>query len=353
MAVTYVELIAALGNVANAQSQGQIVGDLQGLLDGQNKELTDLVLDHADINTILRYVGNIDNNVAALITQVGVLTANLTALGLKIPDPGAPVVLPPTPPPWYIAPSPGISAADVWAYFYPGQLIPQGEVLLDTATGMQNLGTYCLFPLRDSPYFAPGWVITEDILVDGGLPLPQPIVSNILVGDTLLSWLTRELPGWTLTPNYNSSGLIGAYIVAPYWTYYCLLNDIEFAELQGAIFPATPEFAAPVWPGLARVTLGAPLALVDGLFVPGPLDGVLVSVTSVPYPISYYPFGPIPSYVRAGAIMFTVDDGHGEFPQPFGPRDQVICPKTMGHADNAWIRLPSGVIGTVTPWTIA
>jgi len=99
------------------------------------------------------------------------------------------------------------------------------------------------------------------------------------------------------------------------------------------------------------VTLGTPLALSDGLTVPGPLDGVLIEITSVPTPISYYPFGTLRSYVHAGGIAFVDDNGQAETTQSIGLAEGVVCPRFMVHADHAIIRLPSGVVGTVTPWT--
>jgi hypothetical protein len=103
---------------------------------------------------------------------------------------------------------------------------------------------------------------------------------------------------------------------------------------------------------LAGVTLGTAVALTDGLVVAGPLAGIIVTITAVAPPMSFYPFGTIKSYVRAGAVIFTDDNGDSEFPQPLGPADQLMLCKSMAVADTATFRVTSGVVGTAQPFTI-
>jgi hypothetical protein len=178
--------------------------------------------------------------------------------------------------------------------------------------------------------------------------------SDIRVDDSLRSFVTRQNPGQTILEPYNVGGPVfttagtGAEEIN---TWQTVLDNASFLLLRDRIF-ATSVGTAPIWPGLSGVTLGAPVALSDGLVVSGPLSGVLVAITSVPTPISYYPFGTIKSFVRAGALCFTTDNGQSEFPEPFGPDSQVILPKTMTQADSATVRLASGIVGTITPFTI-
>jgi hypothetical protein len=106
------------------------------------------------------------------------------------------------------------------------------------------------------------------------------------------------------------------------------------------------------FPGFNKVTVGAPQALLDGLTVVGPLDGVFIVITSVPYPVGYYGFGSLRSYTRMGAITFLSDDGQAEIAQPLGFDHNIVCPKVVRRAASAVIRLTSGVTGTVTPWTV-
>ena len=190
--------------------------------------------------------------------------------------------------------------------------------------------------------------------------VPYPLVlsnspvfplTSILSTDTLLTFLDTANPGWTWVwedPSHSWARASDPLSFSAQW--YCDVSAIGFAALKAALFPTT--VTAPVWPGIAGVTLGAVVALANGLVVAGPLSGVLVVVSSVPTPISYYPFGAIKSFVRAGAVIFTSDNGDSEFPQPLGPDDEVVLPKLMSSAASATFRVASGIVGTVQGFTI-
>jgi hypothetical protein len=175
--------------------------------------------------------------------------------------------------------------------------------------------------------------------------------STILSSDaTVLDWLNREyaVPGITWgtsgsnyvqgTDSYASNNVI----------YTCTLSQEDFDAIKAALYPVGQT--APVWPGLANVTLGTPLALSDGLTVPGPLDGVLIDITAVPPSTGFYPFGTLLSYSHIGGIVFVDDNGDLEEALGIGPQSQVQTPRSMSQADHAILRLKSGVTGTVTPW---
>jgi hypothetical protein len=53
-----------------------------------------------------------------------------------------------------------------------------------------------------------------------------------------------------------------------------------------------------------------------------------------------------------GAVAFVDDNGQAETVQPLGLDTNVVLPKGMVAADHAYIRLQSGVVGTVQPFTI-
>jgi hypothetical protein len=126
--------------------------------------------------------------------------------------------------------------------------------------------------------------------------------------------------------------------------------DILKSQVLGGLIPPS---VSPVWPGLSKVTLGTAVALSDGLSVVGPMDGVIISLSSVPYPQSYYAFGSFKSYTKVGAITFVDDNGQAEFAQSMGMDSGIIVPKTMGQAASVSVRLLSGVVGTIQPWVIA
>lgn len=178
-------------------------------------------------------------------------------------------------------------------------------------------------------------------------------LATVRATDTALTWLTREDPAhdWsdgTFAPGYVSAD--GNSV--PSATVFLRLSDDEFIQLRDQIF-ATPTRVLPVWPGLANVSLGASVALADGLVIAGPLDGVLVEIASVPYPIGYYAFGSEKSFVHVGGIVFQDDNGQYEQAIPLGLADHVIVPKVIEHPVSATIRIKSGVTGTIQPWTVA
>lgn len=182
---------------------------------------------------------------------------------------------------------------------------------------------------------------------------PSWNVGDLLDTDTLLAFMTRTNPDWTCSYQYDpQTNVILVDNLGGGVNWVTDMDEPQFLAYLLTIFPLGSVGAAPVWPGLGNVTLGTPLDLVDGLVITGPLQGVLIEITAVAYPTSYYPFGDIKSYSRAGALVFTTDRGDSEFPQPFGPENEIMLPKTMAEAAGATCRVTSGVVGTATPFTI-
>lgn len=112
---------------------------------------------------------------------------------------------------------------------------------------------------------------------------------------------------------------------------------------------ATPT--APVWPGLASVTLGPELALADDLTLTGPLHGLLFTITGQPEHNQKYMFGAVASWARVGQVLFTTDRGDYERSQTFGIDRQVLTPLTMEVASSAIVRVNPNWTGTVRLWT--
>lgn len=136
-----------------------------------------------------------------------------------------------------------------------------------------------------------------------------------------------------------------------------LFLDPEGATVQlilDAIAALAPSGTAgpPVWPGVANATLGDELALTDGRVIPGPLDGILVHITSVPPRAGQYGFGATTSWAHVGAVLFRSDQGAFETAQQIAVEEHVLCPKAMRQASSATIRINSGFGGTVTPWLV-
>lgn len=128
------------------------------------------------------------------------------------------------------------------------------------------------------------------------------------------------------------------------------VSDIleAIAAIAGAVAPKVP----PVWPGLSGVTLGPPVALSTGVTVTGPMDGVIVQLTSVPPDTEHYEFDTELSYVHIGALAFANDDDALEGFQPFSFGKHLLTPQRMVRASACYLRCALGVVGTVTPWTV-
>lgn len=333
-----------IGQQIQSQQQAQAQqATLDTVLSAVNANLTLSQLILQQVLAITAQVSNVANSV-----NQGVLGI-LHQIGTPQQD-GVPVTLPTTPPAGYGGSSAAIIADAVWAHTFPGSAFDDETLVFFAGNFARSVGDTGLVPIAGSPYFA----TAGDLWDYPGSPFPfgppKGNPSTILATDTLLSWLTREsgFTPWSLGAGLSHYVHTIPAITNPF-TLVCLLSVQDFKRLQAAVL-ATSTFTAPVWPGSANVTIGASQALADGLLIPGPLDGVIVHITSVPIPIGFYPFGPIKSFVRAGAVAFVDDHGEAEFPSPLGPDNEVICPKTMAQAAHAYLRLPSGVIGTITPW---
>lgn len=120
----------------------------------------------------------------------------------------------------------------------------------------------------------------------------------------------------------------------------------------GNIQPGGTGNVAPVWPGLGNVTIGAGVPLAPGFTVAGPLDGVLIEITSVPPQTGRYVFDGHSSWTHVGALSFVSDNGDFEPPQTFGFELAILTPKTMKRAASVAGRAKQALTGTCYPWSI-
>jgi hypothetical protein len=120
----------------------------------------------------------------------------------------------------------------------------------------------------------------------------------------------------------------------------------------GTFVGSSVASGAPIWPGLAGVTLGTPVALADALTVTGPLQGVLVECATAPAGASSYILGALNSYYRWGSVSFVSDNGDAEEFQWLGFGLGIYLPKAMAEAASAIFRVQRLPTATVTPFTI-
>lgn len=109
---------------------------------------------------------------------------------------------------------------------------------------------------------------------------------------------------------------------------------------------------APIWPGLAGVTLGTPVAVSGDQSITASMDGVIVALTSVPIRHKWYEVGGNVSWRRVGVLSFVSDAGDSEAPQYLSMTEQVYTVRQMEHGAGVLIHLPTGVAALVTPWTL-
>lgn len=285
-----------------------------------------------------------------ILAKMDIQTESLTnQIGFPQQD-NVPVVLPPHPPVTWPNPAlPTDIAGAVWSFPGAGNGQDANDRLDQCYFWALNFAQ--MSGMMPSGY-NPGWLYAGYWGSTYGTPsgvaaLPALDFSTINASyATLLDWARANYAfvtwvdagdGWVGTHDFDVSSPFTAVIA---------LSPQEFELLKAR----NSIKSAPVWPGLAGVTLGTPLALSDGLTIPGPLHGVLISISAVAYPVSYYPFGAMKSYVKAGGIVFVDDNSQGEMAQLIGLDDNVVCPRTMLEADHALLRLTTGVVGSITPW---
>lgn len=112
-----------------------------------------------------------------------------------------------------------------------------------------------------------------------------------------------------------------------------------------------PASGPPVWPGLANVTLGDPVALSDQLVLVGPMDGVLINVSTPPSKVGVYRIGERYYDYKVGELTFETDNGETESFQYLGFRQAIYTPRTMQRAAKCRFRVLAGAEGSATLWT--
>lgn len=269
---------------------------------------------------------------------------------------GPPVTLPSTPPPGYG----GSTAEQVWGHYLNGIL--GGGVTADegVSTGWllhRTFANYAGIPVRGSPFFSVDFLAASG----GAYPVDHTEmafdITGILPDDTVLSWLTRtDTSGrtWEVDP---VTGMVrsGTNLGQEYHTYiYCLLTDADLQAIRAGYGNSAVEVGnvPPVWPGLANVTLGTPVALDAQLELTGPLDGVLVNITSPPPKLGSFDVGGVTYYYRVGSISFVTDNGEAEPSQYLGFENAIYTPRCMKQAASAILRVLGAAGGTATPFTV-
>lgn len=312
---------------------------------------------HTERLAIRSDIGTVLTNVAGVYTATQVIIDDIAAIPVPPDYTGSLAEIlaainglptPPTPP------TVSAIAAGVWAVQI--RVGHRADAALEAAGAFaDNLGSRAAMPVHGAPMFAYDGLWNQ--WPSGGFSVytPWPDWSDIRADDTMLSWLQRTDTNrtWIADPD---TGLPMSRCGGPGTPGYEWTVRPTFTELPVAPFAQPPPIvipepiAPPVWPGIADVTLGTPVALSDGAVIPGPLDGLLLNVTGNPTGSGKFAFGSYRSWRYLGAVLFISDNGDAEWPSQIGPEQQVITPRSMKSAASAVFRLNAGFTGTVTPW---
>lgn len=265
---------------------------------------------------------------------------------------GVPVVLPTTPPTGYGPPT----FADLWNAVWNTGAAPGGIVgwtlLLAAGSEASFRQQYAAVYRADEhfDYFFQGY---DDYGTAGGF-FPVWDDALILSTDTLLGYVTRLNPGALgvfqngLTTNVRVNGTDGTNTS----TFMTVDDEASFQRRKAVIFGSATVAAPPVWPGLAGVTLGTPIALDMGVTISLPMDGAIIELTAVPAKQGSFSFDGFIAWRNVGALAFVDDNGQAEVAQTLAFTSAVYCPKTMAHASGVVLRASAGVTGTITPWVV-
>jgi hypothetical protein len=290
----------------------------------------------------------IATNQATITSQLNDIEAALALVQLA----ASPVTLPDHPPAAWPGDITSSVTDDVWNTLDPRTGKFWGRDLADVWWYVDSQNFLGAQPNLNAPLFYIFDIRAVDEDHGFSITYPTPDIANILAGDTRDVWLARELPTFTnigdnFSPGYSVWQVSGEFVL-----FQVTLSEQAFELLKGLLFPITPAFVAPVWPGLAAVTLGAPVAIDVGVTVTEPMDGVLIHIATAPSKQGFFTFDDVLSYRNVGALAFFTDNGDEEFPQLLGFQDAVYAPKAMVTAAGVKVRTSADVTGTITPYSI-
>lgn len=336
--------VTQLIGIANTiQSTLTTITNFLGITQG-GPTLDDVLAEISSVNTRL------DNSTYGLNALLTEMETNQAGLLLVIGTPqqtGSPVTLPDPPPAGYG----GASASDVVSALFGAT--PSGNAMT-TEEILQRLGNLIINYFTGNTICVP---IQQSalMLATGNLtntPFENPSktwledLTTLFDFDHWVDWFGSVNPTFPIVATLESGAFMFSDDAQPDALFFCPHTDLELA-LMKEIGGVSTVGMAPVWQGIAHETLGDSVALVDGLVLEGPMDGVLVEITSVPTRFGSFDFGPAPSYLHLGALAFVNDEGHIEAPQNLGFNTATYTAKTMVSAEVCLFRVAKDVVGSV------
>ncbi len=251
-----------------------------------------------------------------------------------------------------VVPSPSDNAAGVWAYVNGATPAPGtyqvGAQLAEAWGVLTELYRSGAWRVNGNPFFVVEWPGSPITNLSTSFAYPTPDWTAIGSYTSVVDWLNgTDTSGrtWSLDAD---SGLATTYdtLAGEQWfAMRCLLRDTDLYPTAGV--------GAPIWPGLAGVTLGTPVAITEPTIIAGPMDGILITLDTADPGAGQWAVDTFTSWRYAGYVVFLSAEGHADTTQFLGPADNVFCPKGMAHADSCVVYLNKISTATVTPWTLA
>lgn len=295
---------------------------------------------------LLAAINSVNDQVIAAATSLTLQIENLT-------DGTTPVSLPPTPPTGYGGLGDSATFDAVWLGLKSPDVVTPYEFLYSVGTRAEFQTGYATLSQADGNWY----YYNQSYDQFGIAPSFFPVFDLALLdpADTLLSFVTTCNPiatcFWSpstgLQVQVNGDSGDGTAHFLSVW------NESTFQQLKASIFPVVSLFNPPVWPGLGHVTLGSPVAIASQLTVTGPMDGVIVTITSVSTSKPALDYDGEIAYKFIGGLSFVDDNGDVEPFQQLAFNNALYSPKVMTRAASVVVRADPSVAGTITPWVIA
>lgn len=296
---------------------------------------------HPLLTEILALKDDLDASIASLTLQIEHLTDGTT-----------PVSLPVSPPTGYGGATAADTANSVWTTPF-GDFGETADLMFQDLAFSHSQLFRVQHVATPSPFFVPYWNFAPTHLYPT-IAQPYCVPSDIVATDDMLGFLAGQNAG-ALVAWFDGEG--GHALVAldnsfDVYQWVTTFDETDFKEMQSVATGISSVLTAPLWPGLAGVTLGAPVALDVGVTITTPMDGILIAITAVPASTSSFNFNGKLSYRYLGAAAFFNDDGDEEAPQNLGFEFETYSPRSMVRAGGVDVRTKPGVSGTITPWLL-
>jgi hypothetical protein len=351
---------AVFALVARVYSAIQTVLGIVGLIQGNTNKAAqenvpfsiDTATSEIKVTVLDASWGNqaISTKIDALSAYVTTQFADVLAAIAALPQVGDPVTLPTTPPAGYGAPTSVEIANGVWTDYVGSDLVTPWEY-------MKSLGSRSLFEKGYSEIFK-----TDDLFsfffpaynqfgaVDGGQPSFDWGAIN--PANTFLEEITLQNGAYDTGWYDGVGGMVSLHdpIGMSSNNFITNITGLEYDVITGRSAPVTSLDIPPVWPGIANVTLGTPVAITPQMTVSGPMDGLIVTITGVTTSKPALNYDTQLAYKFIGALAFVDDNGDVEPFQALAFTNALYCPTKMKLATSAVLRVDPGVAGTVTPW---